>query len=101
MKKLHKNIKIQDGYVSVRVWDRKTRRYYWLDYDIDSYGDPTGEWNQYIFYTDCHDDIVRRERQSDENFMEYADSYAFELLIKEKLIVRGGGNYTWNPEIFH
>lgn len=101
MKKLHKNIKIQDGYVSVRIWDRKTRRYYWLDYIINSFGDPVGEWNQYVFFTDCRDDIIRRERQLDEDFEEYADEYAFGLLIKEKLIVEGGLNYTWNPKIFH
>lgn len=74
----HKADKLSDEYISVQIYDEKTKLAYWVDVNEDSYGDIITDWNQYIFYLTDAEDVIRRDRQDDADFFMDVDAVASE-----------------------
>jgi hypothetical protein len=72
---------------AVLVRDALNKISAWLDISVDKvYKDVDVEWNQYIFYLDNGNDVVKREWQDDVNNFDQASSVAIWELEKNGLI---------------
>jgi len=72
---------------AVLVRDTLNKISAWLDISVDKvYKDFRVEWNQYIFYLDNGNDVIKREWQDDVNNFEQASSVAIWELEKSGLI---------------
>lgn len=67
-----------NGYFSIKIHDKKENISFWLDCSIiDGFGNTkdyktedlyiSWEFNQYIFFTDCEEDIKAKEYQENAN----------------------------------
>ena len=72
---------------AVLVRDTLNKISAWLDISVDKvYKDVDVEWNQYIFYLDNGNDVVKREWQDDVNNFDQASTVAIWELEKNGLI---------------
>ena len=84
--------------ISVRVYDRSTRRWYWIDYEREG-TDIVGDWNQYIFFTDNEDDNIRNERQQDiDTYVWMEDEGRMVLFALDFILYDDNGGDLWNMD---
>ena len=95
-------IEFWNGYASVLVEDKNQMMPpFWMDYGIDSYGDPSGDWNQYIFHLDDASDMEKKIYQDDPEVFEKVDSTIFDYLLANgymKDLYPDWNGYAWTEK---
>lgn len=81
---------------SVKLYHKKLDLVFWFDIWLDEkYNDVTGDWNQYIFFTDESEDRLRKSIQEDTNAFEEAIDKSIEYLLRNSVITQDEkGNWS-------
>ena len=93
-------VEFWNGYASVLVEDRNQMiPSMWLDYSIGNYGDPTCDWNQFIFYLKDAGDVEKKIYQDDSDVFELAESEGLDYLSREGYIKYDNDwGYEWTSK---
>ena len=91
-----------NGYASLLVEDQNGMvPAMWMDYDIDKYGDPTGDWNQTMFFLNNPSDVEKKIYQDDPEVFDKADSAIFDYLGTNgymRDLYPNGRGYAWTDK---